>query len=171
MWNTLLAENSEQACGGEVGLIEESHNLADDASCELNEAGDLPSALAGLRSLDDYGGPTDTHAIGIESAAIDAATADHCPAVDQRNFARPASLPCDIGAVERRPSPVVNTELDGDDGVCAPDPGDCTLREALEDSERDSMIFVGEGEYEVTLGELQLSGTAASSARTPAARR
>ena len=158
MWNTLLAYNFPEACAGLVGSIEESHNLADDRTCLLDQDGDLEVADAGILPLDDHGGPTDTHALDLASLAIDAATADHCPAADQRTFARPAFDACDIGAVERRPSPVVNTTADGNDGACDEQQGDCTLREALEDSERDSQIFLGDGDYKVTLGELQLRG-------------
>jgi CSLREA domain-containing protein len=158
MWNTLFATNFEQSCAGAVGLIEESHNLADDTSCDLGEVGDLQNAFAVLLPLDDHGGPTDTHALGLGSEAINAATKEHCPAADQRLFPRPESMPCDIGAVERRLPPLVNTHADGDDGTCAREPDDCTLREALRDSEYGSAIVLDEGEYEVTLGELQLSG-------------
>ena len=157
MWNTLLADNREKACAGDLRVVEGSHNLDDDGSCELDEDGDLREALAGLLPLDDHGGPTDTQALDVDSKALDAALSDdHCPKFDQRGFARPAGDACDIGAVERRLPPVVTTTNDGDDGVCAPD--DCTLREALVDSERDAQISLPEGVYGLTLGELQLRG-------------
>ena len=170
MWNTIFSSNSAQACGGTLELVEESHNLADDTSCGLDAAGDLDDVGAGLTQLEDNGGPTDTHGLALDSKAIDAATTAHCPAADQRGIARPESNACDMGAVERRPTPVVTTRLDGDDGAC--DPGDCTLREALVDSERGTEIYLEEGTYEVTLGELQLRNwIGASSAWTHAGRR
>ena len=167
MHNTLLAGNLGPACGGTPGIIVESNNLSDDTTCELE--GDLEGVNPGILGLDDHGGPTDTHALEPQSAAIDAAANDRCLPVDQRGFARRDRDACDIGAVERRPSPVVNTTLDGDDGSC--DPDDCTLREALEDSERDAVIVLPEGEYGVELGELELRGSRSilgSSARTTA---
>jgi CSLREA domain-containing protein len=153
LWNTLIAGNFGSACAGTVGFLDGDHNLADDASCELDQPGDLPSAFAGLLELDDYGGPTDTQLPALGSQAIDAAAQAHCPAADQRGVARPVDA-CDIGAVERRPQPVVTTFADGDDHSCASD--DCTLREALEDSEREAVVLLEEGEYDVELGELVL---------------
>ena len=108
MWNTLLADNGEQSCGGDVGLIDGDHNLADDKSCQLDGEGDLEEASADLLGPSDHGGPTDTDALGVASKAIDAATSARCPEVDQRGFARPAEK-FDIGAVERRLPPVVTT--------------------------------------------------------------
>jgi CSLREA domain-containing protein len=158
MWNTLFAANRGQACAGTLSSIEESHNLSNDATCELDQAGDLENGSPRILELADDGGPTDTHALGTESDAIDAANPDRCPDVDQRDFRRPAADACDIGAVERRLDPVVDTTADGKDGACTSEPNDCTLRDALRNSERDAEITLDEGEYEVALGELQLRG-------------
>jgi hypothetical protein len=151
--NTLIADNFGGACGGTVTLFDGTHNLADDLSCEFEQTGDQQDAFAGLLPLDDHGGPTDTQLPGPGSQAIDRAGPERCPALDQRGVARSADA-CDVGAVERRAPPVVSTFADGDDHLCEPD--DCTLREALEDSERDSVIVLEEGQYDVALGELQL---------------
>ena len=158
MWNTLIARNDARACGGAVGLIGGDHNLSDDDTCALDGPGDLQNASPELQRLDDHGGPTNTHAIGAGSEAIDKGTADHCPRTDQRLFSRNPQA-CDLGAVERRPTPVVNTLVDGDDGNCTAEPDGCTLRDALVDSESDAQIELGEGTYEVSLGELRLRGS------------
>lgn len=59
-----------------------------------------------LGSLADNGGFTQTHALGAESPAIDAADPASCPAFDQRYYFRPidgdesGSAACDMGAYE-----------------------------------------------------------------------
>jgi hypothetical protein len=60
-----------------------------------------------LQPLANYGGATQTHALGVGSAAFDAYTVG-CPATDQRGVARPQGAACDIGAFEGQyaPSPV-----------------------------------------------------------------
>ena len=154
MVNTLLAENAGRQCAGFIGVVDGHHNLASDGSCELDGAGDLPDAEARLGLLRDNGGPTDTHALGFGSEALDAA-GEPCLENDQRNLSRPVGRVCDIGAVERRRDPVVTTHLDGDDGEC--DPDDCTLRDALLDSERDAIILLkADTTYEVRSDPLEL---------------
>ena len=154
MVNTLLAENAGRQCAGFIRVVEEHHNLAGDGSCELDGVGDLPDAEARLQLLRDNGGPTDTLALGFGSEALDAA-GEPCPEDDQRNLRRPVGRACDIGAVERRRDPVVTTHLDGDDGEC--DPDDCTLRDALLDSERDAIILLkADTTYEVRSDSLEL---------------
>jgi hypothetical protein len=53
-----------------------------------------------LGPLQDNGGPTDTFALLAGSAAVDAATAPGCLAVDQRGVPRPVGGACDAGAFE-----------------------------------------------------------------------
>ena len=59
-----------------------------------------------LGSLADNGGFTQTHALGAESPAVDAADPVSCPAFDQRYYFRPidgdesGSAACDMGAYE-----------------------------------------------------------------------
>ncbi len=48
------------------------------------------------------GGPTRTHALLLESPAIDAASTPDCPPTDQRGVLRPQGAACDIGSYERR---------------------------------------------------------------------
>ena len=64
---------------------------------------------AGLAVLDDYGGPTLTHALLAGSTAIDNGVAT-CAAADQRGFTRAGQgTTCDAGAYER-----LNDDADGD---------------------------------------------------------
>ena len=52
-----------------------------------------------------HGGGTDTMALMVGSAAIDAGNPSTCAATDQRGVARPLGLVCDIGAYEGRLGP------------------------------------------------------------------
>ena len=97
MTNTLLAENGGGACAGGTSQLETDHNLADDDSCELGGPGDQQVTDATIAPLDNYGGPTDTHALISGSPAIDGS--NNCGAPDQRGVLR-SSPPCDIGAYE-----------------------------------------------------------------------
>jgi hypothetical protein len=64
---------------------------------------------AGLAPLDDYGGPTLTHALLVGSTAIDNGVAT-CQALDQRGFTRAGQgTTCDAGAYER-----LTGDADGD---------------------------------------------------------
>jgi hypothetical protein len=54
-----------------------------------------------LLPLADNGGPTRTHALAMNSPALDASPDDEsCPAVDQRGSPRPRGPACDIGSFE-----------------------------------------------------------------------
>ena len=53
-----------------------------------------------LLKLANYGGPTETMALGVGSAALGAGNPATCAATDQRGVARPLGLACDIGAYE-----------------------------------------------------------------------
>lgn len=72
-------------------------------TCDLNHASNLvnvsSSALA-LGALGDHGGVTMTHEPAAGSVAIDNGSTPQCLTVDQRGYARPAGLRCDVGAVE-----------------------------------------------------------------------
>lgn len=54
--------------------------------------------------LQNNGGATPTHALLAGSPAIDAVTANTCPATDQRGNPRPQGVACDIGAFEHVPA-------------------------------------------------------------------
>ncbi len=116
--NSIVADNLGSDCGGEVaggGLFSGErvtsfgHNLDSDGTCltpSVRQGSDIPSSNANLGPLADNGGPTLTHALGVGSAALDAAdnavcAADPVGGVDQRGAPRPQGAHCDIGAYER----------------------------------------------------------------------
>jgi predicted outer membrane repeat protein len=103
--NTLLSDNVGSDCGG---FFPESngYNLNADGSCGLSGAGDS-SVDPLLRSLLANGGATLTHALPVNSPAIDAGNpagpgTDQaaCSALDQRGVPRVETDSCDIGAYE-----------------------------------------------------------------------
>ncbi|MEM7033616.1 MAG: S8 family serine peptidase, partial [Chloroflexota bacterium] len=69
------------------------NNLVEDGTCSANLSGDPQ-----LASLADYGGDTQTFALLLGSAAIDAGDAGSCESTDQRGNGRLTT--CDIGAFE-----------------------------------------------------------------------
>ncbi len=96
--NSLFSQNTADTiandCDNQVkmGEIKASSNLSD-AGCGDN-------AAAGVASLSNNGGLTQTVAIASDSNAVDAAS--ECPAsgLDQRGTTRPQGAKCDIGAYE-----------------------------------------------------------------------
>jgi hypothetical protein len=108
--NTIVAGNTADKGNGDChvsAMVIQSlgHNLADDASCFLTAAGDLPRHDPRLGALADNGGPTPTQLPQATSPAIDAGGAADCPATDERGVARPQGAACDVGAVEVAPNP------------------------------------------------------------------
>lgn len=99
-----------QPCGLHLVTVESAgYNLDASSSCELIGATDLDriGVDAALLPLDTNGGPTPTHALAPDSAAIDAGDPSGCSdpageliAVDQRGAPRVIGSACDIGAVE-----------------------------------------------------------------------
>jgi cysteine-rich repeat protein len=106
--NTILADNAGPDCHG--NLTSRGFNLiVTDAGCTFDgdTSGDLINKLANLGPLQDNGGPTFTHLLLTDSAALDAGNPappgsgdPACEATDQRNVTRPQGPRCDIGAVE-----------------------------------------------------------------------
>ena len=108
--NTIVAANPGGNCNDRLGtaVTDGGHTLsypADDRSCPASLAGGDPM----LGSLQDNGGPTQTMAPALGSAAIDAGDDTVCAApvaaggaggTDQRGVVRPQGTQCDIGAVE-----------------------------------------------------------------------
>jgi hypothetical protein len=88
---------SIDGCRGQ--LLSEGHNVAPGTTCGLTTATDR-NLDPQLDPLQDNGGPTDTHALGVVSPAIDAADFSTCPSIDQRGVARPIGAGCDVGAYE-----------------------------------------------------------------------
>jgi beta-glucanase (GH16 family) len=100
--DSIVSGNRWYACERSIGaniLISGGHNLVQDATCNP-AASDLIGVNPLLGALGDNGGPTQTHALGAGSPAIDAAGAASCPATDQRGVTRPQGAGCDIGAYE-----------------------------------------------------------------------
>jgi CSLREA domain-containing protein len=89
----------------------EGHNASADATCGLTEPTDQPATDPLLGPLADNGGPTLTHLPDVGSPLLDhiPATESLCVgpawAEDQRLLPRPQGSGCDVGAVERQPSP------------------------------------------------------------------
>jgi len=111
--NTILALNGNKDCSIEI-VDPLGHNLADDGSCKLEQAGDKPESKAELKLaegapkptplLADNGGFTETIALQSDSPALAAGSEAACLPTDQRGVARPAKL-CDIGAYQLSKEP------------------------------------------------------------------
>ena len=104
--NTIIAGNTGSP-GGNCGLIPPptttSFNLSSDFSCGFSDPGSKPNMDPQLRPLGDYGGPTNTLALGGDSPALNTGTNTGCPGADQRGITRPQAVICDIGAFEAKP--------------------------------------------------------------------
>ncbi len=91
-----MAASGADCSGVTAGLF----NLDSDGSCQADITGDPM-----LDTLKDNGGGTLTHALLLESPAIDAGDDATCAAapinnVDQRSMSRPVGAHCDLGAYE-----------------------------------------------------------------------
>jgi hypothetical protein len=104
MLSSINSNASNDDCLGKVDS--QGYNLESGNTCGLNAVGDKTFADPLLGPLQDNGGPTPTHALKSGSVAIDGATNDECPSVDQRGVKRPidgngdSKAICDIGAFE-----------------------------------------------------------------------
>jgi Divergent InlB B-repeat domain len=96
---------------GGSGVTDVGYNAADNSDCGMSAGNhDIVNALEtgtggiNLDSLADNGGPTQTMALGADSAAIDhiPISTGLCPSTDQRGFLRPddGESACDAGAYE-----------------------------------------------------------------------
>jgi CSLREA domain-containing protein len=117
-------------------LVSRGYNISDrDDSFLLKATGDLNLTDSRIGPLQNNGGPTPTHALSVDSPAVNAGNPNFAPppATDQRGagFPRIAGGRIDIGAYEVavEPQTTVNTTDDHDDGSCSVE--DCTLREAI----------------------------------------
>lgn len=120
--HVLLAaqETNGVNCNGPIDS--NGYNLSDDASCDFANVGDQDDVDADVDPLHDNGGPTETHALQADSAALDGGIAKPCLdfddqelTIDQRNQPRGTdgdrngSYRCDIGAYEA-PGPLPSPE-------------------------------------------------------------
>ncbi|MEO8083672.1 MAG: right-handed parallel beta-helix repeat-containing protein [Ardenticatenales bacterium] len=103
---TILNNEDGDNCDGKIAST--GNNLDGDGSCAFQNRGDVVSSRVELGPLADNGGYTRTHAIGADSAAIDAGNPGRCAQkpLDQRGAVRPVdgdgdgTKVCDIGAFE-----------------------------------------------------------------------
>lgn len=97
--NSIVAGNTGSDCAG-GGLTSGGFNIDSDDTCGLDASSDQSSTDPLLGPLADNGGPTMTHALLVESPAIDAGSDGHCLRNDQRSWSRPVGDACDVGAYE-----------------------------------------------------------------------
>ncbi len=137
VYRTLLAGSGTGNCFIDpiTNVSNVGNNLSSDASC-ATIAGTVALADLSLLPLSDNGGPTQTHALGMTSVALNAG-ANCGPTTDQRGESRPFGAACDVGAIEVQetaqtgPDFVVNATDDAGDGFCGSEIGECTLRDAV----------------------------------------
>jgi hypothetical protein len=118
--NTIVAHNRASMAGTNNAYYYPSDNDVFDAFCIDSENScrfDGPNSQVNtdprLGALAHNGGPTDTHAIGIDSAAFDRGSTFFFTAMDQRGVARPQGIAPDVGAFELALSPSGSTNSAG----------------------------------------------------------
>ena len=101
----LLGDSSSSNAAAFVGFIPDLGGTDIIATTD----GTLPTALTSIlnTTLSDNGGPTKTHALVVDSPAIDAGLA--CSETDQRGILR-SDGKCDIGSVEFSKAPLIFTD-------------------------------------------------------------
>jgi hypothetical protein len=121
--STLIGDNTAAVSPDLAGTINGDYNLVENtAGATVNGANNLLGIAPGLDPLDDYGGPTRTHRLQFNSAALDQGVDAPGLGEDQRGENRPfdsgaADPPggdgSDIGAFESQVGPVQLVGLDG----------------------------------------------------------
>lgn len=112
--HTIIADQANGFdCAGAGIFSSNNFNLESAATCNFNATNDLQNANASLGPLLDNGGFTLTHALQLDSDAIDAGNTNCSTDSDQRNERRPVNIVgvdpidaqarCDIGAFEVQP--------------------------------------------------------------------
>lgn len=128
--NTIISGNTAAGapanCGGALTVVS-SHNLSDDATCLFTDAASKTGIDPKLGPPANNGGETDTLALLAGSPAIDAGTAEGCPATDQRGVPRPLGTACDIGAFEYQPATVPAGSSGGSPAAAPPVSADLKL--------------------------------------------
>lgn len=93
------------SCGMNAGVLANNAGNIESPgdTCALDAQSNLvsiPTADLALGTLGDHGGFTPTYLPGTGSVAIDHASTPQCQPTDQRGYARPGGVRCDVGAVE-----------------------------------------------------------------------
>jgi CSLREA domain-containing protein len=144
--NTIIADNrapTTPGCANQGGTLTSlGHNLEDGDTCNLVQSTDWPDTDPMLQPLAHNGGWTETHALPVNSPAVDRGSCRDGTMTDQRGAPRPVDAPrvpgaddgCDIGAYEMQFITVnaIEDELNND--------GDCSLREAIEAANTDAAV-------------------------------
>ena len=113
--NSIIWDNGTD-CSGTLTIPAGAPNLDGDGTCT---GFSLQNADADLEPLLNNGGPTETHALGDNSDALDAGDDAICAAapvdgVDQRGVDRPQGADCDLGSFEKMAERVC-TDIDDSD--------------------------------------------------------
>jgi hypothetical protein len=98
--NNTLAQDCHSSSATNVITTSGNWFQTPDSSCALPAPNNTINAPAGLGTLADNGGPTQTVLPQASSGLINPANAVTCLSVDQRGVARPQGSACDIGALE-----------------------------------------------------------------------
>lgn len=146
------------ACVG--SLTSAGNNIASDTSCALSQASDKNATNPVLGSLQQNGGPTQTHAPLAGSPALDLANPDTCPSIDQRGQPRPFGTHCDSGAVEVQQAfdaltgPWYVTPTGSDANPCNQIVAPCqTINGAISKASSGDLIYVATANYASASGD------------------
>jgi hypothetical protein len=104
LYNSILAYPG--ASSNAVGIITDAgFNISSDGSANFSSGSSFNFTDPLLAPPANNGGSTLTMALSTESPAVDFASSNAAPAVDQRGFPRPIGLGFDIGAYELQAMP------------------------------------------------------------------
>ncbi len=118
--NSILDNNTGDNCfDGSGALNSGGYNIDSGTTCGFSATGDKTSTDPQLQPLADNGGDTKTHALPVNSPAVDAGNNATCPATDQRGTTRPidgdgnGTATCDIGAFELTRQSISSVSISG----------------------------------------------------------
>lgn len=151
-WGHLFLYNSIVVDPANASLCDGSFDgtdgvLAGDGSCGANIVTTDPV----IEPLADNGGPTLTHALLRDAAAVNRGVNERCPATDQRGVTRPVGPHCDLGAYELASSPPVIENIEAassqNQGFTTP------ITVTASDPDNDTLSYWfdcdGDGSYEI----------------------